>query len=173
MLNENIKKQRKAKGLSQADLAAQLHVVRQTISKWEQGLSVPDASQLIKIAEVLEIDVGSLLGDASDSTDNSHELIPQLELLNHMFAQDQEHKRQNWHIVFFIILIIAVVSVLWSIQGLSFAIRFISLSWKDTIEGGYSIFSTYSSLFVAILLYLIPYPVIVLASIGIHRTRRK
>ena len=39
MLNENIKSIRKAKGLSQEELAIQLHVVRQTISKWEKGVS--------------------------------------------------------------------------------------------------------------------------------------
>lgn len=41
MLNENIKNLRKAKGLSQEELAIKLNVVRQTVSKWEKGLSVP------------------------------------------------------------------------------------------------------------------------------------
>ena len=54
MLNENIKVIRKAKGLSQEELAIKLNVVRQTISKWEQGLSVPDADMLISISEVFE-----------------------------------------------------------------------------------------------------------------------
>ena len=49
MLNENMKVIRKSKGLSQQDLAVKLNVVRQTISKWEQGLSVPDADMLISI----------------------------------------------------------------------------------------------------------------------------
>ena len=39
MLAENLKALRKAKGLSQEELAARLHVVRQTVSKWEQGVS--------------------------------------------------------------------------------------------------------------------------------------
>lgn len=39
MLNENIKNLRKAKGLSQEELAIKLNVVRQTISKWEMGVS--------------------------------------------------------------------------------------------------------------------------------------
>ena len=39
MLNENIKRARKAKGLSQEELAAKLNVVRQTVSKWENGVS--------------------------------------------------------------------------------------------------------------------------------------
>lgn len=40
MLAENLKALRKAKGLSQEELAARLHVVRQTVSKWEQGGSL-------------------------------------------------------------------------------------------------------------------------------------
>ena len=38
MLNENIRAIRKSKGLSQEELAIKLNVVRQTISKWEQGV---------------------------------------------------------------------------------------------------------------------------------------
>ena len=52
MLNENMKALRKSQGLSQEELAVKLNVVRQTISKWEQGLSVPDADMLISISEV-------------------------------------------------------------------------------------------------------------------------
>ena len=54
MLNENIRSIRKAKGLSQEELAIKLNVVRQTISKWEKGLSVPDSDLLISLSEVLE-----------------------------------------------------------------------------------------------------------------------
>ena len=53
MLAENLKALRKAKGLSQEELAARLHVVRQTVSKWEKGRSVPDADLLIRLAEEL------------------------------------------------------------------------------------------------------------------------
>ena len=63
MLNENMKAIRKSKGLSQEELAAKLNVVRQTISKWEQGLSVPDADMLITISEALETPVSTLLGE--------------------------------------------------------------------------------------------------------------
>ena len=62
MLSENIKALRKAKGLSQQELAERLHVVRQTVSKWEQGLSVPDADLLVRLAEALEVTVAELLG---------------------------------------------------------------------------------------------------------------
>ena len=63
MLNENIKALRKSKGLSQQDLADKLNVVRQTISKWEQGLSVPDSDLLIALSEALETPVSTLLGE--------------------------------------------------------------------------------------------------------------
>lgn len=62
MLNENIRKYRKDKGISQEELAVRLHVVRQTVSKWEKGLSVPDADVLIRMAEVFEVPVSKLLG---------------------------------------------------------------------------------------------------------------
>ncbi|WP_148138318.1 helix-turn-helix domain-containing protein, partial [Olsenella sp. HMSC062G07] len=64
MLNENIKAFRKAKGLSQEELAIRLNVVRQTVSKWEQGRSVPDADMLIALSETLETPVSVLLGEA-------------------------------------------------------------------------------------------------------------
>ena len=70
MLNENIRNLRKAKGLSQEELAIKLNVVRQTISKWEKGLSVPDAGVLIHMAELLDVSVGSLLDIETDSSDN-------------------------------------------------------------------------------------------------------
>ena len=62
MFQENLKNYRKAKGLTQEDLAVRLHVVRQTISKWEKGLSVPDAALLVRLSEVLEVPVSQLLG---------------------------------------------------------------------------------------------------------------
>ena len=63
MLKDNIKTIRNSKGLSQEELAIKLNVVRQTISKWEQGLSVPDAEMLINISEVFEIPVSEILGE--------------------------------------------------------------------------------------------------------------
>lgn len=62
MFSENLKTMRKEKGFSQEQLATRLNVVRQTISKWEKGLSVPDAEILIQLAEVLDVEVSDLLG---------------------------------------------------------------------------------------------------------------
>lgn len=63
MLNENLKQLRKSKGLTQEELALQLGVVRQTISKWENRLPVPDSEMLIEIAEQFDVPVSTLLGD--------------------------------------------------------------------------------------------------------------
>ena len=62
MINDNIKRYRKEKGYSQEEMAVKLHVVRQTVSKWENGRSVPDAEVLIRIAEILDVSVHDLLG---------------------------------------------------------------------------------------------------------------
>ena len=65
MLHENIRLKRKERGFSQEDLAVRLHVVRQTVSKWENGMSVPDAEQLAALADVLHTTVGSSWGQRS------------------------------------------------------------------------------------------------------------
>lgn len=62
MLNENLSKVRKERGLTQEALAVKLNVVRQTISKWENGTAVPDADTLCRIAEALDVSVADLLG---------------------------------------------------------------------------------------------------------------
>ena len=62
MINDNIRRYRKEKKLSQEEMAIKLCVVRQTVSKWENGLSVPDADVLIKMADLLEVSVNKLLG---------------------------------------------------------------------------------------------------------------
>lgn len=66
MLGEKIKALRAEKGLSQEELAARLAVVRQTVSKWEKGLSNPDSDMLVRIAEVLGVTVGELLSESAD-----------------------------------------------------------------------------------------------------------
>ena len=89
MLNENIKKLRKAKGLSQEELAIKLNVVRQTVSKWENGLSVPDSSMLIILADELDITVSELLGEtvAEPTSDDLKTLSEKLEVINLQLAK--------------------------------------------------------------------------------------
>ena len=84
MLNENIKISRKAKGLSQEELAFKLNVVRQTVSKWENGLSVPDSDQLISLAEELDTSVSALLGETmqEQEPDELKSISEKLEVIN-------------------------------------------------------------------------------------------
>lgn len=102
MLNENIKAIRKSKGLSQEDLAIKLNVVRQTISKWEQGLSVPDADMLISISEAFEIPVSTLLGEAvvASKSDDLKTISEKLEVLNLQLAQRKTTRRKTFHLLF-------------------------------------------------------------------------
>ena len=95
MLSENIKEFRKRKALSQEELALELHVVRQTISKWETGLSVPDALQLISLAEILEVSVSELLDVEIKDEKDTTEIAKQLERANEQIAELLE-KERNW-----------------------------------------------------------------------------
>ena len=89
MLNENIKRIRKSKGLSQEELAIKLNVVRQTVSKWENGLSVPDSSMLIMLADELDTTVSELLGEpiAEPTIDDLKILSEKLEVINLQLAK--------------------------------------------------------------------------------------
>lgn len=84
MLNENIKLMRKSKGLSQDELAVKLNVVRQTVSKWERGLSVPDSEMLLTLSEILETPVSNLLGEniIENKSDDLKIISEKLEVIN-------------------------------------------------------------------------------------------
>ena len=116
MLNENIKIIRKSKGLSQEDLAIKLHVVRQTISKWEQGLSVPDSDMLIAISEVLETPISTLLGETvmESKVDDLKAISEKLEVINLQLAQRKSVKRKILHWIFISLcaIIITIYAVL-------------------------------------------------------------
>ena len=86
MLQDNLKNLRTQKGLSQEELADRLNVVRQTVSKWEKGLSVPDSELLIRIAEVFEVSVGQLLGETIQPAPEKTELQQLSEKLEHLNA---------------------------------------------------------------------------------------
>ncbi len=96
MLNENIKAIRRSKGLSQQELAIKLNVVRQTISKWEQGLSVPDSDMLLALSEALETPVSILLGEtvAESKADDLKVISEKLEIINLQLAQRKTMRRR-------------------------------------------------------------------------------
>ena len=116
MLNENIKAIRKSKGLSQQELAVKLNVVRQTVSKWEQGLSVPDSDMLIAISEVLETPVSILLGETVVETevDNLKAISEKLEVINLQLAHKKTTTRKiiHWLLISLCVFIVAIFIIL-------------------------------------------------------------
>ena len=113
MLSENIKAVRKSKGLSQQELAVKLNVVRQTVSKWEQGLSVPDSDLLIALSEALETPVSTLLGESipEPEADQLTAISEKLEVINLQLAQITCSRRKILHWLF-IVFSAAVVALL-------------------------------------------------------------
>ena len=99
MLSENIKAIRKSKGLSQQELAIKLNVVRQTVSKWEQGLSVPDSDMLISLSEALETPVSTLLGETvvEAEADALKAICEKLEVINLQLSQRKNTRRKFIH----------------------------------------------------------------------------
>lgn len=116
MLGENIKAIRKSKGLSQEDLAVKLNVVRQTISKWEQGLSVPDSDMLISLSDAFETPVSVLLGEAvvESKPDDLKAISEKLEVINLQLAQRTAVRRKTlyWLLIALCTVLVVVFTVL-------------------------------------------------------------
>lgn len=114
MLKENIKSIRKSRGLSQEELAIKLNVVRQTISKWEQGLSVPDSEMLISISEVLETPVSTLLGEtiSEAKVDDLKAISEKLEIIN---LQLSERRNLIRKIILWILISLCAIIIITSI----------------------------------------------------------
>lgn len=117
MLGDNIKILRKQKGYSQETLAGQLNVVRQTVSKWEKGISVPDAEMLSRIAELLEVSVEELLGNkipentASEENAENKEIVKQLAVLNEQLAMQNLSRRHVLKTVKIVLSVIIAASI--------------------------------------------------------------
>lgn len=121
MLNENIKRLRKSKGLSQEELAVKLNVVRQTVSKWENGLSVPDSSMLISLADELDTSVSTLLGEAVSETtpDDLKTISEKLEVINLQLAKKSmtKVKTVRWVLIALCMLIVMIFIALAVMQS--------------------------------------------------------
>ena len=168
MLKENIKQLRKSKGLSQEELAIKLNVVRQTISKWEQGLSVPDSEMLISISEVLETPVSILLGEniSESKVDNLKTISEKLEIINLQLLQRANTRRKIIHWI-----LTSLCAIIMIIFIYLFLINSPYLAWDysnpETAVLGVAVHS-FEWLFIRIA------PIIFIASItGIVLTRKK
>lgn len=112
MFSDNLKAIRKAKGYTQEELAIKLNVVRQTVSKWEKGLSAPDADVLAKIADVLDTKVSVLLGGAIPEEDDQNAVAEQLAKISEQMAIKNRRSKRIWKTVGIILLAIIVFGIL-------------------------------------------------------------
>lgn len=168
MLNENIKAIRKSKGLSQQDLAVKLNVVRQTISKWEQGLSVPDSDLLIALSEALETPVSTLLGETvmESEVDTVKALSEKLEIINLQLARRKAMRKAILHW-----LLIALCAGIVAVSAALVAVNSPYLGWDFSdpeIAVAGTVFHAFEWLFVRLA------PMVLIAAIvGVCLTRKK
>lgn len=111
MLSKNIKTARKSKGLSQEELAVKLNVVRQTISKWEQGLSVPDSDMLIALSDALATPVSALLGEFAvrAEADDLKAIAEKLEIINLQLARQKAARRKTLRWLLIALCVVTVI----------------------------------------------------------------
>ncbi len=168
MLKENIKQLRKTKGLSQEELAIKLNVVRQTISKWEQGLSVPDAEMLISISEVFEIPVSTLLGEniPESKVDDLKAISEKLEIINLQLLQRKNERRK---IVHWLLILLCVITMIISISLFLLNSPYLNWDYNNPENAVLGVaFHSFEWLFIRIA------PIIIIISIlGIVLTRKK
>ena len=168
MLNENIKRARKAKGLSQEELAVKLNVVRQTVSKWENGLSVPDSDLLIFLAEELDTSVSALLGETiqEQEPDDLKTISEKLEIINLQLAKRTMARTKviRWGLLSLCALIVIVYVVLAAMKS-----SYLGWDYSDPETAVLGVaFHAFEWLFVRVA------PVILIAAlIGIFFTRKK
>lgn len=168
MLSENIKTIRKSKGLSQQELAVKLNVVRQTVSKWEQGLSVPDSDLLIALSEALETPVSTLLGEnvAEVEADTVKVLSEKLEIINLQFARRTAMRKAflHWSLIALCAVIVVISAALVVVNS-----PYLGWDFRDpeiAVVG--TIFHAFEWLFVRLA------PIVLLAAlVGIFMTRKK
>ena len=168
MLSESIKAIRKSKGLSQQELDIKLNVVRQTISKWEQGLSVPDSDLLISLSEALETPVSTLLGEAVTESDVDvvKALSEKLEIINLQFARRKAMRKAILHWLF-----IALCAGIVIVSAVLVAVNSPYLGW-DFSDPEIAVAGTAFHAFEWLFVRLAPL-VLIAAIVGVCLTRKK
>lgn len=119
MFQDNLIACRRAKGMTQEELAVRLHVVRQTVSKWEKGKSVPDAEVLVRLSEVLEVPVNRLLDTAASPEAPADQVAEQLTRINEQLAVKNRRARRIWRVVAGILIGIAAFFLLTAVLSAS------------------------------------------------------
>ena len=121
MKNLRMKAARAGKDLSQEELAIRLNVVRQTISKWENGISVPDSNMLIRLADELDTSVSILLGEGIQEyePDDIKKISEKLQVINLQLAKRSMEKIRiiRWLLIFTCLLVVVLFAALVTING--------------------------------------------------------
>ena len=112
MLGDNIKRIRRERGFTQEELAIRLHVVRQTVSKWEKNLSVPDAELLQRIGQELDVSVTELLGGEPEQDASRSEIVEQLSRINEQLAVRNRRARRIWTAVAVLLALMILLPML-------------------------------------------------------------
>ena len=169
MLKNNLKTLRKSKGLSQEELAIKLNVVRQTISKWEQGLSVPDAEMLVSISEVFETPVSTIIGGNinEEKADDLKAISEKLEVINLQLSHSIEHRRKVLH--YSLISILTVIIVVFAFLLFGFNTPYLEWDYSHT---EYAVLGVICHTFVWMFVRFFPFVLIALV-VGIVLTRKK
>lgn len=141
MLGENIRNARQKQGMTQEELAVRLHVVRQTVSKWEKNLSVPDVQCLQELAQVLQVSVSTLLGAEAEKAQDSateNQIANQLARISEQMAikNQRAHTLGKWlkGILLAFLLGLVLMLVLALSSGLIFSS--VTTSSTQTVENG-------------------------------------
>lgn len=169
MLKDNLKTLRKNKGLSQEELSVKLNVVRQTVSKWEQELSVPDAEMLISISEVFDTPVSTILGEnINEKEKNELKVISEkLEVINLQLSHGIEHRRKVLH--YSLISILTVIIVVFAFWLFGFNTPYLEWDYSHT---EYAVLGVICHAFVWMFVRFFPFVLIALV-VGIVLTRKK
>lgn len=132
MFDETLKRIRKEKGMTQEELAIKVHVARQTVSKWEKGLSIPDVDLLQRIAEALDVEVSELLGAQVPKEENRNEVAEQLAKISEQMAIRNKRGNAIWKVVKILILVLVVLPIV--IYLLAAILSFAPYQGKTSVE---------------------------------------
>ena len=111
MFDETLKRIRKEKSMTQEELAIKVHVARQTVSKWEKGVSIPDVDLLQRIAEALDVEVSELLGAQVPREENRNEVAEQLAKISEQMAIRNKRGNAIWKVVKALILVLIIIPI--------------------------------------------------------------
>ena len=123
MLGDNIAALRKQRGMTQQTLAEALYVTRQTISKWEKNLSVPDADALVRLADALETTVQTLLGQQAAAPAEPSDIAVALGRINDQLAIQNRRRSRIWKVIAWILALFVAFNALLLVLGYAASVQ--------------------------------------------------